>query len=204
MAAYYKLFAIGLGGAENRDFVAWVEPYLYESGEDYGTTESDDYLCRVIYDLPSVSSSTGLDFDDGGAIYMGFSVNTASSSPTYEGDCDGVASAFGVERMSDWVDDGDWGYGFGPMTSSWEDELAEALGDDWEELGDTAGASYLQWASGDGTEFTTWGYFQVYGFSDDGIMIDFDEEPIAGVRDSTTPADGYYYNNAVYVLTFGS
>ena len=31
-----------------------------------------------------------------------------------------------------------------------------------------------------------------------------DPDPIAGVRDSTTPADGYYYNTTMYVLTFGS
>lgn len=64
MAAYYKLFAIGLGGAENRDFVAWVEPYLYESGEDYGTTVSAPVYDRSV-DPPIWLGVVGVDFTVG-------------------------------------------------------------------------------------------------------------------------------------------
>ena len=39
MSAYYKLYAILQGGAENMNFTTWVEPYLYSSGV-MGTTVS--------------------------------------------------------------------------------------------------------------------------------------------------------------------
>jgi len=64
MSAYYKLFAIGLGGPENRDFVAWVEPYLYESGEDYGTTVSAPVYDRTV-SPPIWLGVVGIDFTVG-------------------------------------------------------------------------------------------------------------------------------------------
>ena len=64
MSAYYKLFAIGLGGEENKDFVAWVEPYLYESGEDYGTTTSAPVYDRSV-SPPIWLGVVGVDFTVG-------------------------------------------------------------------------------------------------------------------------------------------
>ena len=39
LSNYYQLFALGLGSDANEDFVAWVEPYVYISGQ-LGTTVS--------------------------------------------------------------------------------------------------------------------------------------------------------------------
>jgi hypothetical protein len=38
MNSYYKLFALGLGDKNNKDFVAWVEPYAFSTGNEMGTT----------------------------------------------------------------------------------------------------------------------------------------------------------------------
>ena len=40
MSSYYKLFALGLGEGENKDFVAWVEPYKFFTRGVMGTTVS--------------------------------------------------------------------------------------------------------------------------------------------------------------------
>ncbi|KAL7570122.1 hypothetical protein ACA910_019967 [Epithemia clementina (nom. ined.)] len=40
LSAYYKLFAIGLGTDANKKFVAWTEPYKFNSGNILGTTVS--------------------------------------------------------------------------------------------------------------------------------------------------------------------
>jgi hypothetical protein len=161
-------------------------------------------LCRTIYDLPSVSAAADFTTLEGGEdSYMGFNIDSGAAAPTYEGNCDGAAFAWGIGEMSEWVDGSQWGYGFGPMTSSWEDELAEALGDDWLSMGDTPGASYLKWESAEGVNVTTWGYFQVYGYGE-GSLIDFESGPVEGVRDSSRPSDGYYYNNTMYVLSFSA
>jgi len=40
MAAYYNLYALGLGEGGNEDFVAWVEPYLFFNRKKMGTTVS--------------------------------------------------------------------------------------------------------------------------------------------------------------------
>ena len=116
---------------------------------------------------------------------------------------EGASFAFGVAAMGDYVNNSAWGYGYGPMISEWEDELSEFLGSDWTALGDTAGTSYLKWDNADGTNVTTWGYFDVYGFGE-GNLIDFAAGTTAGVRDAATPADGYYNNSTVYVLTFSA
>ena len=134
--------------------------------------------------------------------YMGFDIDSGAAAPEYSGDCDSAAFWGGVAEMGDFVSNSPWGIGYGPMTSDFEDELSEALGSEWTALGDTAGTSYLKWDNADGTTISTWGYFQVYGFGE-GNLVDFSGEPTAGVRDSSTPADGYYYNNTVYILTFG-
>jgi hypothetical protein len=40
LSSYYQLFALGLGSDANSDFVAWVEPYVYSTGDILGTTVS--------------------------------------------------------------------------------------------------------------------------------------------------------------------
>lgn len=40
LSTYYLLFALGLGVDQNEEFVAWVEPYVYDPGETLGTTVS--------------------------------------------------------------------------------------------------------------------------------------------------------------------
>ena len=40
MSAYYKLYAMGLGDAENGRFTRWVEPYEYITSDEKGTTVS--------------------------------------------------------------------------------------------------------------------------------------------------------------------
>ena len=40
LSSYYRLFALGLGVDANRDFVAWVEPYNFATGNLWGTTAS--------------------------------------------------------------------------------------------------------------------------------------------------------------------
>jgi uncharacterized protein YegL len=40
LSSYYRLFALGLGVERNADFTAWVEPYIYTTGQTLGTTVS--------------------------------------------------------------------------------------------------------------------------------------------------------------------
>jgi hypothetical protein len=129
--------------------------------------------------------------------------------PEMTGDCDGAAAAFGMESISAAVEGQPWGYGFGPMTTDFEDELVEAMGADYAAMGDTPGLAYLRWASVDGDELTEWGYFQVIPFADtDPHTVDVPIEDVSGftsgVRDSATPFDGLYTMSTVYVLTYDS
>jgi hypothetical protein len=48
MSSYYKLFALGLGDEENKDFVAWVEPYEFATGGEKGTTVSAPVYDRSV------------------------------------------------------------------------------------------------------------------------------------------------------------
>ncbi len=48
MSSYYKLFALGLGDEENKDFVAWVEPYEFATGGEKGTTVSAPVYDRAV------------------------------------------------------------------------------------------------------------------------------------------------------------
>ena len=61
MGAYYKYFAYGLSGNENKDFVAWVEPYIYASSGEMGTTASAPVYDRSA-DPPILVGVVGLDF----------------------------------------------------------------------------------------------------------------------------------------------
>ena len=40
LSSYYRLFALGLGSEANSDFAAWVEPYVFATGNALGTTVS--------------------------------------------------------------------------------------------------------------------------------------------------------------------
>ena len=60
MSAYYKLYAILQGGAENMNFTTWVEPYLYSSGV-MGTTVSTPVFDRS-KDPPLWIGVVGVDF----------------------------------------------------------------------------------------------------------------------------------------------
>ncbi|KAL7568061.1 hypothetical protein ACA910_020779 [Epithemia clementina (nom. ined.)] len=40
LSSYYRLFALGLGTENNKDFAAWVEPYQFQTGNAWGTTVS--------------------------------------------------------------------------------------------------------------------------------------------------------------------
>ncbi len=40
LASYYLLFASGLGNEDNQNFTAWVEPYIFRTGNILGTTVS--------------------------------------------------------------------------------------------------------------------------------------------------------------------
>ncbi len=49
MAAYYQLYALGLGDGGNEDFVAWVEPYKFFNRKKMGTTVSVPVYDRSVY-----------------------------------------------------------------------------------------------------------------------------------------------------------
>lgn len=61
MGAYYKYFAYGLHGKENENFVAWVEPYIYSTNNELGTTASVPVYDRSV-DPPIMAGVIGLDF----------------------------------------------------------------------------------------------------------------------------------------------
>ena len=48
MSSYYKLFALGLGDAANKDFVAWVEPFTFATSGDLGTAVSAPVYDRSV------------------------------------------------------------------------------------------------------------------------------------------------------------
>ncbi len=63
LTSYFQLFALGLGDDQNKDFVAWVEPYIFLAGTDgvLGTTAS-----AAVYDYsrnpPIFLGVVGIDF----------------------------------------------------------------------------------------------------------------------------------------------
>ena len=61
MGAYYKYFAYGLSGDENKDFVAWVAPYEFSTTGELGTTASAPVYDRSV-DPPVLAGVVGLDF----------------------------------------------------------------------------------------------------------------------------------------------
>ncbi|GAX29365.1 voltage-dependent calcium channel alpha-2/delta-2 [Fistulifera solaris] len=74
LSSYYRLFALNLGLEENGDFVAWVEPYIYSTGDTLGTTASAPlydrtkspplFLGVVGIDIPFAALQRALGTDD--------------------------------------------------------------------------------------------------------------------------------------------
>ena len=181
--------------------------FAFLDSTDFSATDgSDDYICRVIFDLAAVSGVADFsEYDWAGYADMSWLLDLGASTPEYVGNCEGAAFAWGLGEMNDWLSPQKWGYGFGPMTPDFEDDLAED--DDFLALGDTPGAAYLLFQAGDGEggsvdTLVEWGYFTVYGFGE-GSLIDFESGTVAGVRDSASPADGYYAVETVFGLNFG-
>ena len=100
----------------------------------------------------------------------------------------------------DWVEESEWGYGYGPMHPDLADEL-EDLFEEVDDLDETAGTGYLLWEGLEGLELSPWGYLQVLEFDDTFTIID--DAPLSGVAESSEPFDGYYYVNNVFQLSFG-
>lgn len=48
MSSYYKLYALGLGEGGNKDFTAWVEPYLFYTAGQMGTSVSTPVYDRSV------------------------------------------------------------------------------------------------------------------------------------------------------------
>uniref|UniRef100_A0A7S4NES1 VWFA domain-containing protein n=2 Tax=Odontella aurita TaxID=265563 RepID=A0A7S4NES1_9STRA len=61
MGSYYKLFALGLGESSNKNFVAWVEPYAFATGGNWGTTVSAPAFDRSV-EPPLFLGVVGMDF----------------------------------------------------------------------------------------------------------------------------------------------
>jgi hypothetical protein len=198
--------------------------FIFVDYDDYiASGNNDDYRCDVSFSLADIGAPddlegsyiSGFDATTGEAIpttfqgYTGMSwlLDLGAGTPEYSGNCEGVSFAFGVAEMNDWLSPQKWGYGFGPMSTEFEDVLSESMGTEYTDLGDTPGEAYLVFEAGDGAGgsaeyLSTWGYFQVYGFGE-GDLIDFDSGFVGGVRDSATPADGYYFVTGRYSLGWG-
>jgi hypothetical protein len=61
LTSYYQLFTLGLGAGPNKDFTAWVEPYVYATGGVLGTTVSAPVYDRTI-SPPLFLGVVGIDF----------------------------------------------------------------------------------------------------------------------------------------------
>lgn len=172
------------------------------------TNENDDYICRLEYDSTSAAVADFTEFDTADTAYMTYMMDLGAVSPTTSGNCDGAAFHFGVEAMTAMVDSTPWGFGYGPMTNDFEDELSGMDGFDYASLGDRPGVTYLRWQNTDGDEFTAWGYFQVIPFVDDtstslNLPVTDPSQYLGGVRDNAEPSDGFYYQETIYILQYG-
>ena len=179
--------------------------FVWIDSTDY-SQDNDDYLCSLVYDSASATVGDFSGMDGASDAYMTYQLDLGALSPEASGNCEGAAANFGVASMEDVAQAQPWGWGYGPMTSDFEDELSDAM-DNYSSLGDTPGVSYLRWKAGEDDMFTAWGYFQVIPFESDEsdmvITVEDASQLVAGVRDSAEPADGYYMQETVYVLTYG-
>jgi von Willebrand factor type A domain len=60
LSSYYRLFTLGLGDGRNKDFVAWVEPYKFATGNVLGTTVSAPVYDRSVVP-PLFVGAVGID-----------------------------------------------------------------------------------------------------------------------------------------------
>jgi hypothetical protein len=61
LTSYYNVFSLGLGGGDNADFTAWVEPYAFATGGIMGTTVSAPVYDRTV-NPPQFLGAVGVDF----------------------------------------------------------------------------------------------------------------------------------------------
>ena len=183
------------------DFAPTVT-FTFRDGDNFAATPTPDYECIVTYDLAAIATPADFSTISGGEdTYMGFDLDTGAVTPEYAGDCDTAAFQFGATQMGDFINSGPWGFGYGPMTSDFEDEVSEIF-TDWAELGDKPGASYLKWQNLEGIQVTAWGVFLAFAPNDENFIDTSLDNAIAGVRDSATPPDGLYRTTTVYVIGF--
>lgn len=178
--------------------------FIWLDGDDY-SQDNEDYICRLVYDNASATAADFSGIENGDDAYMTYELDFGAITPEESGNCAGAAADFGIASMEEVTTGQAWGYGYGKMTSDFEDELSEAL-ENYSDLGSTPGVSYLRWANQEGDAFTAWGYFQVIPFADEEsnlvITAESMEQLVQGVRDSDEPADGYYSQETVYVITY--
>jgi len=60
LSSYTNLFSLGLGDGKNKDFTAWVEPYLFSTRAENGVTVSAPVFDRSV-DSPVLVGVVGLD-----------------------------------------------------------------------------------------------------------------------------------------------
>ncbi|CAM9757472.1 unnamed protein product, partial [Heterosigma akashiwo] len=86
MAGFYTYFAAGMGTEANRNFTAWVEPYEFATGGDYGTTVS-----APVYDTSTSPwrflGAVGIDFS------VSYMEEVAGGSDAYTTVLDALESA---------------------------------------------------------------------------------------------------------------
>ncbi len=169
-----------------------------------------DYRCQLSYDSTSAAVADFSDFDNADTVYMGFQMDLGAVTPEASGNCDGLAFALGIGSVDEFVEASPWGFGYGPMTDDFEDELNGLSGFDYASLGDQPGVSYLHWENSSGEAFTAWGFFQVLPFiGDDSLELNFPDgegavEWLGGVQDNPEPSDGLYYQTTIYAITFSA
>jgi len=179
--------------------------FIWIDSVDY-SQDSEDYICRLVYDSTSASVADFSDFETADTAYMTFLMDLGAGAPETTGNCGGAAFAFGVEDITDVVEDTPWGFGYGPMTDDFEAELDDNL-DDYSSLGSRPGVTYLRWQNQSGDEFTAWGYFQVVPFvsaasNELELPVEDPSDFLSGVRDNPEPSDGLYYQETLYILQY--
>jgi hypothetical protein len=94
LTSYHQLFTLGLGAGPNKDFTAWVEPYVFATGGVLGTTVSAPVYDRTIspplflgvvgIDFPLVALDRALGVTSGSAATLDRVVkNSSAKCPTW-------------------------------------------------------------------------------------------------------------------------